>query len=309
PAGWLLRGRANDGLRVEFQSADGVGRIVVAVTPQEAVMLPEAAPQIALVAGKFIRDNVKVSGSELLYGPRVEDDPGFFLKVRDRQRRPDGRITDRVQLWRVMHLEMVHVVAVSEAETEEAAAAVHEAAAKMLAGARLGAGPRPTFFRKARIRLTVPTDWIEQRSDDPNGVVATYTSPDRGNGDDGGGDGARIVVRAKVIPRAARDDARRKEILVDELVDAERNAPIVPGAGKPREEERGADPRYLRTVRRVIDVNGKACHSDLRCQQVGDVLIAVAAIAPQAVALDDKAFEAVSKAADELAASIKPLEK
>jgi len=294
PKGWRNSFRAEDGLSARYEFGQR-GLIVLVVTPQEAVFQPDMAGQMAQTIGKRVRDVASSDGSQLLYGPRVEQDDRFFLKIRDRQRVSTGEVLDRMQIYRVMQLDLVHVVVVAYTESEEAAARIHADAEAMLDQARSGSGPRPASFRRARIRLTVPPDWTEQRSDQPNGLVATYAAPDKG--------AARIVLRSKIVPKAAREDDARRRVLLDELVDAERYAPIVRGAAQPRDEERSEDPRFLRRMTRVIEVDGKPWQSDLRCVGVGDVLISVAAVAPP----EAGPFETFSKLADEMAASIKPL--
>ena len=125
-------------------------------------------------------------------GPRVIPDDRFLLTIHDRVRSNDNKIRDQVQVYRALSSSLLHVATVAVADNDEAAAPIHAAGAAVADGEKIGAGPKPTVFRRTRVRMTISPDWVEERGDDPNGVVARFTHREM--------PGAMIVVRAKSIP-------------------------------------------------------------------------------------------------------------
>lgn len=295
PPGWQLDKRGADGMTLRYKLGD-TGVIVVTVTPQQAALTREVYAKISKSIGQALREAARNEGAEFLIHPRVEPDNRFFLKVRDRTRGGDGKVRDQLQIYKALNLELIHIAAVAMVETEAESQPILAAAEEMLDNAKLGAGPKPSAFRRTRVRLAIPPDWSEQREDDPNGVVATYTNP--------AFPGARLVVRSKIIPEVAKGaaaDPQLREHAIDELVDGYRNAPLPEGATLAGEQH-WDHPRLERLVTRPVVIDGQPWTSSFRCRVVGDVAIGVAALAPTS---DDAPAE---RMADAMALSIRSLD-
>ncbi len=295
PPGWTFVGRTDDGMSLRYNFGDNnEGIMSIIVTPQTAVLQSQAAEKMGKLIGQKLREAAQNQKATVLTPPRVVPDGRFFLKIRDRQRGPDGVVRDQLQIYRSMQLELLHVAVIAMADTEEAAAAIHAAGEEVAQRARLGTGPKPSSFRRARVKLTIPPDWTEQRTDDPNGVVAVFKAPDKG--------AARLVVRSKIVPKGAKASEDVRKNTIEQLMDIQRHAPLPPGSSEARDEQLIDDPRFARRLSRVMTVSGEPWKGDFRCMVVGDVVIGVESLAPVGE------FQAVSKLADEMALSIKPLD-
>src|SRR6185436_5878478 len=80
-------------------------------------------------------------------------------------------------------------------------------------------------------RITTPVDWTFAKSDDPNGLVVTYTDPKDAN--------RQIIVRAKILPKDARGDANtaKRDALLERMIDGERKmTPFKPTGPSPDEQ-------------------------------------------------------------------------
>ena len=293
PAGWTLVERKANGLSLKYEFGDGFAVATVIVTPQDAVPTDETLATIAKTAIKEWRESARNEGGQLLIPPQKVSDDRFDLKLRMRTRNPDGRARDQLQMYRAMQLELVHVAVVANVETEAEAERVYGPVEEMLDKMKLGPGPKPSAFRKTRVRLTVPPDWVEERTDDPNGVVATYTHPNV--------PGARLIVRSRIIPKDAKRNPQAQDSTLDQLVDDFRNAKLPAGAGKRYDEKKIEHPRFRRYIVQSVDFNGGQWGTEFWGVIAGDVAIGVDALVPP---LDTK----VTHAAMTMAASIRSLD-
>jgi hypothetical protein len=291
PAGWTLVERK--GLSLRYELGAGVGAITVIVTPQDSMPTDETIATMAKVAGKQLREAARNEGAQMLIPPRTEPDERFAMKLRDRTRGADGRVRDQLQMYRVMQLELVHVAVVANVETEDESRKIFAAAEELLDTAKLGTGPKPTSFRKTRVRFTVPPGWVEERKDEPNGVVAIYTNATY--------PGARLVVRSRIIPKDAKRNTQVQEHTLDQLVDDYRNAPLPDGVPQRTAERKIEHPRFKRFFQHSLSWNGQPWGLDFRCVIAGDVAIGVEALVPPR---DDS----VTRAADAMAATIRSLD-
>jgi hypothetical protein len=277
PVGWTEVRRADNGTSARYESDDGVGTVTVTVTPQAEVVGPDAAERMFVIIRKRIREAAENGNNELLLGPRMEPDERFLLSVHDRQRTREGRVVDRVQMYRRVGTSMIHVAANAPTEDEAAARAVHDAARALLDSARPGPGPRPRAYAKTGVKIIPPTEWTEERHDDPNGLVATFRPPD------GADDGRRLVVRSRVLPKLARADVARRDALVQTMVTAELTTPPLPGARMTGAPEPAEDARFLRSTRATLtSASGVACRVTTRYRVVGEVVLAVSSVVPAA---------------------------
>lgn len=269
PPGWDFGGRSDDGKRAVMQTPDGAGRITITVQPQDRMLLdPDAAAaQMAMVIGKTIREDTDRKNAKVLLAPRVEKDPRFLLKMHDRSAGESGTI-DRVQLYRVVGLNMVHVAVNAATDSPEAAKAVHTAAEDLLTGMQLTRGARHIVFPRNQLKIRTPVDWKETRSDQPNGLVVTYDDPRQ--------PARQLIVRARVLPKDAREAGAKRDTLVDKAIDAERRLPPFNDA-KPdgAEEVVPADETYLRRVRQHATAGSQKLRVETRYFVVADVLVSL----------------------------------
>jgi hypothetical protein len=201
-----------------------------------------------------------------------------------------GRVADRVQMYRILGLNLVHVAATAQVENLEESADVHELAERTLETMRISRGAKRVVYGKTQLRAIVPLDWKDTKTDNPNGVVATYTDPKDSS--------RQIIIGARIIPKAAQNDEQKRKALLERMIDQERSTP----QGKRSAEREVSGTSYLRQIRCTVDpASEKARRVDTRYLMVGDVLVSVRSIAGEADA------DAVSAIADKVAADLKPV--
>src|SRR5688572_20356644 len=69
---WKLVGKTDDNRKVVYQTADGLGRVDVTVSPQNRDVPDEFSKQMAMIIGKGIREDADRKGRTILLQPRVE---------------------------------------------------------------------------------------------------------------------------------------------------------------------------------------------------------------------------------------------
>jgi hypothetical protein len=293
-AGWKPLGKTDDRLKATYQTEDGKGQITINVSPQTRDVPDTYARQMALIIGKGIREDADRSGRTMLLQPRVEKDERFFLKIHDRVSGEHG-VSDRLQLYRVMGLNIVHVAVIALKDKPEEAKPIHTAGEELLDGMVLTRGQTPVVYPRNKLKIKPPIDWKETKTDAVNGLVVTYSDPKP--------PARQIIVRARVIPKATLDDPAKRETFIDKMVDDERRTPPFSNTAKPGEEQLisgGAPREYLRHVRTDSAAEGGA---KLRVQTryfvVNDVLVSLRSVS----GADD---EEILKIADALAVDVKP---
>lgn len=297
PAEWTQTGDPDPkGLKATLKFEKGAGAVGISVDFQQDTVVPEHARRMAKSIGDQIRAAAKSSNTELLYGPRVEDDKRFFLKINTRMNVPDRGIVDESHIYRVMGSELVYFNVTIDSSSIDEARAIRESAENLLASAREGSGPRPSSFPRTRIRVFVPADWKEQRTDNPNGNVAVFSEPDTGP--------ARIVIKSRVLPKEARTDAGKRDARIAELEKSDATVPPAPRL-KPVGEavSAGATAPVLRATCRAYELNGKPWKAEMRYLQMGDVVLSIAATAPEESAMD------LAGTVDEMAQRVESLDR
>jgi hypothetical protein len=268
PAPWRFVGKSPGDMVAVYRTDDEVGEMTITVTPQPDAVRPEHAKQMALKIGAGIRTYAKTNGVELLYGPRVQRDERFLLTVRDRMRLIDGTTHDRLQIYRMIEMEMVSIAVVARTDSQEQAKAIHAAAQELLDKARGGRGPTLSAFPKTGIRVFPPAEWAEKKVDDANGIVATYAEPNGGP--------ARIVVRSRVVPKKIRGkdaaSVAQRDALIDDMLAAS-------GVGTDAERLPDEKKRFVRVVRKPAGADRDA-HTEARYVMLGDTLIGVTITGP-----------------------------
>jgi hypothetical protein len=297
PKGWEVTNKSDDRKSVSYTSPDGLGRIDITVTPQPSAPEPAQATKMATIIAKAIRENAK-GKSEFIIPPRVEKDERFFLKMRDRSRNTDDTHTfDRLQIYRVVGLNLVYISARANGDTPEqceiVAKDVDAVAEALLDGMQLTHGARPVVFPRAQLRITSPVDWQMQKTDEPNGLVVTYTDPKDGN--------RQIIVRARIIPKDARTDETKRSALLDKMVDAERRTtPFKATGATPTEHPETVPGEPLRAIGATVQRGEQPLKVVTRYFVVADVMVSV-----RSVAADNDA--GIGPITDALAATVKPV--
>jgi hypothetical protein len=294
-SGWKLFAKSDDNRKATYVTEDGKGRLDINVTPQTRDVPDEYARQMALIIGKTVRENADRDGRAILTQPRVEKDERFFLKMHDRLSGENG-ISDRLQLYRVMGLNIVHVAAIALKDTPEEARPIHEAGEALLEGMRLTRGVAPVVYPRNKLKIRPPVDWKQQKADEPNAHVVTYTDPDQ--------PGRQLIVRARVVPKAALADPAKRDAFLMKMIDDERRTAPFNHNTKPAGEDQQlatTGPReYLRHVRSdAIAEGGAKLRVQTRYFVVNDVMVSL-----RSVSADDD--EAILKLADAVAKDVKP---
>src|SRR5439155_21759786 len=109
---------------------------------------PSQKEQMAIIIGKAIREAARKEGRELVLPPRVEPDERYFLKIHDVIKAED-KLSDRIQMYRVIGLNLVHVACTAIVESRDQSAAVHSAAEQLLDTMRLSRGANRSVYPRA----------------------------------------------------------------------------------------------------------------------------------------------------------------
>lgn len=294
PDGWKEENKLENGKAVTFVLENGRGRIDLQVQEQDRHFTdPESArKQMAMIIGKGIRDSATKNNREIIMQPKVEPDDRFFLIVHDKIRGSDGGQIDRLQMYRLIGLNMVFVAVNASTDDEAEAKQIHDTAKQLLDGLKLTRGATPVTFGKTKIKITTPVDWKVVKTDQPNGLVATYTDPSDAT--------RQIIVRSRVLPKDARTDETKREGIVTKAVDDDRRQPPLAGLAIPATEETVNDTTVLRRIRTTFTRDDKPMLADTRYLAIGDVLLSVRTVRLESDNAGDKVTDA-------LIASLKPV--
>jgi hypothetical protein len=279
PAGWELVRKSDTNLQANYKTADGIGRIEINVSPQTRDVPPTFAQQMAKIIGKGVREDADRNSNTILMQPRVEKDERFLLRMHDRTAGAEGTC-DRVQLYRVMGLNIVHVAASAQTDSPEQAKAIHAVGESLLETMRLSRGPKRIVFPRSQLKIISPVDWTEKKSDQANGLVVTYHDPK---------DLLRqLIVRSRVLPTDARENGPRRDAILDRMIDEERRQP--PFATPPKEEQTLDAGKNLRQIRTVLARPEFNLRVETRYFVVGESLVSVRSVARE----DDEAIGQVA---------------
>ncbi len=129
PDGWERVGDVDaKGLAATFQRKDGPGLMAMTIDVQKETIPPDQARKIAKAIDEQLRTTAKTNGVDLTYGPKVEKDERFFLKVNTRMDVPDRGVVDETHLYRVMGLNLIYLNVTIDSDSEDEARAVRETA-------------------------------------------------------------------------------------------------------------------------------------------------------------------------------------
>jgi hypothetical protein len=304
PRGWDLRGKSNDGKTVSYKLDPDMALMGITVTEQEIALNEAAAAKMGQAICKKLRDTIVKSGAEILTPPIAEKDDRFFLRIHVRYTQ-DGKMADQLQLFRVLGIELVNVAVTAFSDSSDDVKMIFGEAEQILLGVQapginhakpLPANLRapttkPVLLTEAKLRITPPAGWRAEVSDNASGIVATFRDPqDETN---------LIAVSLRQLPQAARTDPKTRDVIVDEMVAAEKQQFKIEGAQVQGSSQTIKDNRFLRKVRTKYEAKGKGFQIESRQLRVGKSVISVTT-----VSLDEQA-DLVEKLADEVALSIK----
>jgi len=302
PADWSEAFRSPDGMAVQFNAPEGRAALQVMLVPQETVLSPTMKGRVAkfVIEGKVA--GAKDRGVEVIDAPKAVKDDRFYLKIRDRIRKPDGGVEDRLHVYRVMGAYLLLGACTAFTDDEPAAALSHKVAEDVLlsaTGGRKGklptTGPstaaatqpaKLTLLPKAKLRIQPPPGWKQELSDGPSGQVGVWKDP---------GDGATLILLGvRQIPIKARKDKALREIAIQEIVSAERPTLEMAGAKLIDAPVTVPDDRFLRKIETRYDLDGEEWRVSLRQRLVGDAVLVLTSVTSS-----DKA-DAVGKLGDEM---------
>ncbi len=291
PENWNLIVKRPDGLGATYQSRDQTSTIVITIIPQDRAVADSSRDAMARIIDKGIREAAAKEHRALLIAPRVEQDDRFFLKMHDAVQ-IEGGVAERIQMYRVIGLNLVHVAASAAGEQLDDARDVFDKAERLMAGMRVSRGAKRVLYPRAQLRAIVPLDWTDRKIDQANGPVATYADPKEPS--------RQLLLGARIIPKAAREDKAKLDALVVLMIDQERALPARLTANGEDQNVPGAT--YLRqTHATALSDKDGAMLVDTRYIVVGDVLASVRSIA--------KASDAVTmnSIAEKFAGNLRPV--
>jgi len=247
-------GKRDDDRSAGFALGDNEALVTILVTPQPQAVSSDIKPQLARLLGNTIREEAKRGAIDMVMQPRVEQDERFLVVVHDRFN-TEERFGDRLQMYRGVGLHLGCVVATAFTEDEEKARRVHELGARMLLSLRSNrpgdrkpvATPgtpatRPITFDRAGIRLTPPAGWsVEPNEGATNGVIVTLR--------DERDPTSLITVTVRQLPPEARRDPKLRDVVVNEIVQGERQQFKIDGAEVLGQAQEVTDRRFLRKTR------------------------------------------------------------
>ena len=293
PTDWDLIEKTPDGLSAKYRSHDQTGTIQIIVMPQTQAMGDTQRERMASVILKGLREAGKKNGMEYVDGPKIERDPRFYLRVRDTSKAGEG-FFDRIQTYRVMGLNLVYVVASATGEQQNTAQDVFDTADELLLNAKLSRGGKRVIYPHAQLRAVVPIDWTDHKTDQPNGLVATYTNPKDPT--------QQIILSARIIPKAAQADKEKLDALVASMIEQERKLPAKLAEAKVEDQPTTSPAtNAVRQTRMKVMTPTGTLEVETRYQVVGDVLASVRSIAKESDAAD------INLIAERFAASLKPI--
>jgi len=304
--GWELQGKLEDGKTVAYSLEPNKARMAITVTPQELALDDAAAARMSQFICKRLREDVAKSGAEVHTPPRAEKDDRFFLRVHDRFTH-DGQLADRLQICRVLGIELVTVAVTAYSDSPEEVDGIFKEAEQLLLSVRApgrqavvakaqaarprGPASKPVVLEQAKLRITPPPGWRAELTDNAAGIVATFRDPDDETN--------LIAVSVRPLPKQAQADPKVRDILVDEIVAGEQQQFKIDGAQLQGTTQTIKDNRFLRKTRTNYQAKGKDFQVGSRQVRIGNAVISVST-----VCLDDQA-EIVERLADEVAANVR----
>ncbi len=306
PAELTFLGKRDDDRSVGFSLGDNAALVTILVTPQKQHFPRSAVPGLAKLLGDTIRTEAKRGEIDIVMHPKVEPDDRFLVVVHDRFN-TDERFGDRRQMYRAVGFHLCCVVATAFTEDQAEAKRVHELGAQMLLSLRPNkpgerrpvATPRtpatrPVAFDNARVRVTPPVGWTSEPNPDASGGVIVTFRDERDPTN-------LIAVSVRQLPAGAARDPKLRDVLVDEVVQAEKQSFKIGGAEVIGEAREVTDRRFLRKTRTDYAHEGRRFRVVSRQVRAGLAIVSVTIVA------SDENADRVDAIADRVALDVRPV--
>lgn len=128
---WARATNVNSDDAVAYAAHNHKGAIAVQVLPADA----EMSPQMGGAVIRSLRDAHKKANQKVLFGPKVEPDKRFTLRVHEKYE-VDGKTADELHLYRNVGPRVVMVTVNAWVADEQQARPIHKAAEDLLVSAR-----------------------------------------------------------------------------------------------------------------------------------------------------------------------------
>lgn len=114
-----------------YARRDHQGAIAIEVLPPDAEMSPEFGPAVI----RSLRDAHKKAGQKIVYGPKVEPDSRFVLKVHEKYQAGD-KVADELHIYRNVGPRVVMVTVNAWVSDDAAAKLIHKAGEDLAASVK-----------------------------------------------------------------------------------------------------------------------------------------------------------------------------
>lgn len=131
---WQRAENVNADDSVAYARRDHQGAIAIQVLPPDAEMTPQMGPAVV----RSLRDTHKKADQKVLYGPKVEPDNRFALKVHEKYQSGD-KVADELHIYRNVGPRVVMLTVNAWLTDEAGIKQIHQAGQDILAGAKWSA--------------------------------------------------------------------------------------------------------------------------------------------------------------------------
>lgn len=128
---WARATNVNSDDAAAYAAKDEKGAIAIQVLPADA----EMSPQMGGAVVRSLRDTHKKANQKILFGPKVEPDKRFTLRVHEKYE-VDGKTADELHLYRKVGPRIVMLTVNAWVDDDEAAKPIHKAGENLLASAK-----------------------------------------------------------------------------------------------------------------------------------------------------------------------------
>jgi hypothetical protein len=134
---WQRAENVNGDESVAFARRDHQGAIAMQVLPADAEMTPGMGPAII----RSLRDTHKKADQKILYGPKIEPDKRFALKVHEKYQSGE-KVADELHIYRNVGPRVVMVTVNAWLSDESGVKQIHKAGEDVLVSAKWSGGAK-----------------------------------------------------------------------------------------------------------------------------------------------------------------------
>jgi hypothetical protein len=135
--GWARAKNVTSDEAAAYASRDEHGAIAIQVLPTDAEMMPQMGGAVI----RALRDAHKKANQKIIFGPKVEPDKRFALRVHEKYQSGD-RIADELHLYRTVGPRLVMVTVNAWVDDDTAAKPIHAAGEEVLVSAKWTVGAK-----------------------------------------------------------------------------------------------------------------------------------------------------------------------